>query len=35
MAGQVAGMVHEIKPVQQILQEMMDELKVAYQNLEI
>ena len=35
MAGQVAGMIHEIKPVQQILQEMMDELKVAYQNLEI
>lgn len=35
MAGQVAGMVHEIKPVQQILQEMMDELKEAYQNLEI
>ena len=35
MSGHVAGMVHEIKPVQQILQEMMDELKVAYQNLEI
>ena len=35
MAGQVAGMVHEIKPVQQILQEMMDEFKAAYQNLEI
>lgn len=35
MAGQVAGMVHSIKPVKQILEEMMDELKRAYQNLEI
>lgn len=35
MAGQVAGMIHEIKPIAQILQEMMDELKEAYQNLEI
>ena len=27
MAGQVAGMIHEIKPVKQILEEMMSELQ--------
>ena len=35
MAGQVAGMIHEIKPVKQILEEMMSELQETYSNLEI
>ena len=32
MAGQVAGMIHEIKPVKQILEEMMSELQETYSN---
>ena len=35
MAGQVSGMIHEIKPVKQILEEMMSELQETYSNLEI
>ena len=35
MAGQVAGMIHEIKPIKQILEEMMSELQETYSNLEI
>ena len=35
MAGQGAGMIHEIKPVKQILEEMMSELQETYSNLEI
>ena len=35
MAGQVAGMIHEIKPVKQILEEMMSELQETYSNFEI
>lgn len=35
MAGQVAGMIHEIKPVKQILEEMMSELQETYSNLEL
>ena len=33
MAGQVAGMIHEIKPGKQILEEMMSELQETYSNL--
>ena len=35
MAGQVAGMVNEIKPVKDILERLMSECQEAYQNLEI
>lgn len=35
MAGQVAGMVNEIKPVKEILERLMSECQEAYQNLEI
>ncbi|MDD8048335.1 MAG: DUF561 domain-containing protein [Thomasclavelia sp.] len=35
MAGQVAGMVNELKPVKQIIEEMFDECKTTYENLEI
>lgn len=35
MAGQVAGMVHEIKPVKEILEGLIRECQDAYQGLEI
>lgn len=35
MAGQVAGMVNEIKPVKEILERLVSECQEAYQNLEI
>lgn len=35
MAGQVAGMVHEIKPVKEILEGLIRECQDAYQDLEI
>lgn len=35
MAGQVAGMVHEIKPVKEILEGLVSECQKAYQDLEI
>lgn len=35
MAGQVAGMVNEIKPVKEILERLVSECQKAYQNLEV
>lgn len=35
MAGQVAGMIHEIKPVKDILEGLISECQEAYQKLEI
>ena len=35
MAGQVAGMIHEIKPVKQIFEELMNECHQAYDQLVI
>ena len=35
MAGQVAGMVHEIKPIKQIFEELMNECHQAYDQLVI